>query len=160
MFDYFSHTLGTKVVHLRLNYAVELRYGVLVDIAVQVWSGASIDLAMGHLNCVWQGYANSVVLQAFPLAASPPAALNVTGPEVISIRWAAARLGELMGKTPVFVGEESGNALLSNAAACHALFGYPQVSPDTLLEWVAHWVMSGGELLNKPTHYATRDGRY
>ena len=160
IFEHFSRKLETKVLLLRLNYAVELRYGVLADIAAQVWDAASIDLAMGQLNCVWQGYANSMALQGFPLAASPPRVLNVTGPELISIRWLAARFGELMGKKPTFIGEEAGTALLSNAAQCHRLFGYPQVSLETLIEWVAQWVMAGGELLGKPTHYATRNGRY
>jgi len=160
VFEYFSRTLDAKVLLLRLNYAVELRYGVLVDIATQVWHDTPIDLTMGQLNCLWQGYANSVALQGFPLAVSPPRVLNVTGPELISIRWAAARLGELMGKKPTFTGEEAGTALLSNAAQCHRLFGYPQASLETLVEWVAQWVMAGGELLGKPTHYATRNGRY
>jgi hypothetical protein len=125
-----------------------------------VWNETPIDVTMGHLNCVWQGYANAVALQSFALAASPPHMLNVTGPELVSIRWAAMRFGQLMEKTPAFVGVEAGNALLSNAAGCHRLFGYPQVSLDTVIEWTAHWVMNEGEMLGKPTHYATRDGKF
>ncbi len=160
MFDYYSRTPGVKVLHFRLNYAVEMRYGVVLDVATQVWNGTPIDLTMGHLNCVWQGYANAVALQCFSLASAPPFLLNVTGPELVSIRWMAARFGELMGREPVFTGQEAGTALLSNAAQCHRLFGYPDVSLDTIIEWVAGWVMSGGTLLGKPTHYATRNGQY
>ncbi len=160
MFDYVSQRAGSKIVHLRLNYAIELRYGVLVDIASQVWNDTPIDLTMGHLNCVWQGYANSVAIEAFALASSPPRRLNLTGPELVSVCWAATRLGELMGKKPVFTGTESPTALLSNASDCFRLFGYPHVALDTLVEWTAHWIMQGGELLGKPTHYATRDGRF
>jgi nucleoside-diphosphate-sugar epimerase len=160
MFDFYAHEAGTRVLHLRLNYAIDLRYGVLVDVAAQVWNDSPIDVTMGHLNCVWQGYANSVALQCFPLVAAPSRVLNVTGPELVSVRWAATRFGELMGKKPVFVGNEAPDALLSNAAQCHRLFGYPQVCVDTMIEWAAQWIMNGGELLGKPTLYATRDGRY
>jgi len=160
VFEHFARLHGTKILQLRLNYAVELRYGVLVDIALQIWNETPIDLTMGHLNCVWQGYANAVALQGLAVAESPPRILNLTGPELVSIRWAATRLGSLMCKEPHFVGEESGTALLSNAAACHCIFGYPQVSLDTVIEWTAHWVMNDGELLDKPTHFETRDGKF
>jgi len=160
LFEHFSRRNGTKMLLLRLNYSAELRYGVIVDIALQVWNENPIDLTMGHLNCVWQGYANSVALQGLDIADSPPRILNLTGPELVSIRWAATRLGTLMNKKPAFVGQEAGAALLSNATACHRLFGYPQVSLDILIEWVAHWVMNSGELLDKPTHYETRNGRF
>lgn len=160
IFEHFARLHSTKMLQLRLNYAVELRYGVLADIASHVWNQSPLDLRMGHLNCVWQGYANTVALQGLAIAESPSRVLNLTGPELVSIRWAATRLGALMGKTPVFTGEESGSALVSNAAQCHRLFGYPQVSLDTLFEWTAHWVMNGGELLGKPTHFETRDGKF
>ena len=160
MFDYYAEERGTKVLHFRLNYSVEMRYGVLVDIAQNVWNGQPIDLKMGHLNCVWQGYANSVALQCFDFASSPSRALNVTGPELVSVRWAAERFGALMGKKPVLVNEESELSLLSNAAQCHRLFGYPDVSLDTLIEWIAYWIMTDGETLGKPTHYEVRDGKY
>ena len=160
MFEHASRAMGVRVVQLRLNYAVELRYGVLVDIAAHVWNEDPIDLTMGHLNCVWQGYANSVALQSFALASTPPRVLNLTGPELVSVRWAAGRFGALMGKQPVFTCEEAPTALLSNAAECHRLFGYPPVALDTVVEWVAHYVMEGGELLGKPTHFSTRNGRF
>ncbi|MBI4558766.1 MAG: NAD(P)-dependent oxidoreductase [Candidatus Hydrogenedentes bacterium] len=159
-FDYYSHEFGLNVLHLRLNYAIELRYGILLDIASQVWNGRPIDLTMGHVNVVWQGYANAVALQCLRLAASPPGVLNVTGPETVSIRWLATRLGELMDRQPVFSCTEASSALLSNAARCHCLFGYPDVSLHTMVEWVAQWVMAGSETLNKPTHFQVRDGKF
>ena len=160
MFDYYALEHGAKVLHYRLNYAVELRYGVLVDIALSVWRGEPVDVTMGHLNCVWQGYANAVALQCFDLAASPARALNVTGPELVSVRETAERFGALMGKKPTLVGEEAPTAWLSNAAECHRLFGYPDVTLDILMEWVSAWIMNDGKLLDKPTHFTTRDGKY
>ncbi len=160
MFDYYSHQAGAKVLHFRLNYAVELRYGILFDVATQVWNRTPINVTTGNVNVVWQGYVNAVALRCFALAQSPPRALNVAGPETVSIGWAAERFGELMGRQPAFAGEEAPTALLSNAAQCHKLFGYPAVSVDTIIEWVAHWVMAGGHSLGKPTHYETRDGKF
>ena len=158
--DYYAVERGAKVLHYRLNYAVELRYGVLVDIALSVWRGEPIDLAMGHFNCVWQGYANAVALQCFDLAASPSRALNVTGPECVSVRWASERFATLMDKTPKLVGEEAPTAWLSNASECHRLFGPPEITLHDVMEWVATWIMKDGELLDKPTHFTTRDGKY
>jgi len=160
MFDYYANEMGTKVLHFRLNYAVELRYGIILDVATSVWNGTPVDVTMGHVNVVWQGYATAVALQCFALASSPPRALNVTGPETVSIRWMANRFGELFGKKPMIAGEEAPTALLSNAAPCHARFGYPNVSVDAILEWVAYWVAGGGATLGKPTHYDTRDGKF
>lgn len=160
MFDYVSHHAGTKVLHLRLNYAVELRYGVIVDVARKVLAGEPIDLSMGHFNAVWQGYANEVALRALALADSPPAILNVTGLETVSVRRLAARLGELLGRGPVLVGEEAPQALLSNASRCHRHFRSPRYDLDTVAAWTARWISSGGPLLDKPTHFETRDGRF
>ncbi len=160
MFDYYAHNEGTRVLHYRLNYAVELRYGILYDVGYKVWSGEPVDVTMGFVNVVWQGYANSAALQSFAQAVSPPAVLNVTGPETVSIRRVAQRFGELMDKKPKVVGEEAPTALLSDATRCHKLFGYPQVNVDTVIEWVAYWIMSGGATLGKPTHYETRDGKF
>ena len=160
MFDYVANHFGTKVLQFRLNYAAELRYGIIYDVATKVWNGAPIDVSMGHVNVVWQGYVCNVALQCFGLAESPARILNVAGPETVSIRWAAERLGKLMGKKPNIVGEESPNALLNNAAPCHKFFGYPQVNVDTMIEWVAYWVARGGASLGKPTHYETRDGKF
>jgi len=160
MFDYISQLEGTRVLHFRLNYAVELRYGVLVDVAQRILKGEPIDLTMGHFNAVWQRYVNLVALQCFDLTSSPARILNVTGPETVSVRWLAERLGGLLDKKPVFVGEEASLALLSNAAECHRLFGYPDVALDRVVEWVAHWLRHGGEVWEKPTHFETRNGRF
>lgn len=160
MFDYVANHEGTKVLQFRLNYAAELRYGIVHDVATKVWNGAPLDVSMGHVNVVWQGYVCNVALQCFGLAASPSSILNIAGPETVSVRWMAERLGSIMGKKPNIVGVESPNALLNNSAPCHKLFGYPQVSIETMIEWVAHWVASGGASLGKPTHYETRDGKF
>ncbi|MGR6918776.1 NAD-dependent epimerase/dehydratase family protein [[Actinomadura] parvosata] len=157
---HFSETHGTPLALIRLNYAVELRYGVLVDLAQKVLAGEPIDLTTGQANVVWQGYANEVTLRALTLAAAPPYVLNVTGPELISVRQAARALGELLGKEPVFTGEEAPTALLSNAGRCHRLFGYPEITPAELVEHTARWVAEGGPLLGKPTKFERRDGRF
>jgi hypothetical protein len=160
MFDYASNELGARVVHYRLNYAVELRYGVILDVATRVWEGRAVDIANGAVNLVWQGYANHVALQCLELAAAPPKILNVTGPEQVSVRWLAHELGARLGRSPVITGEESPTALISNAAQCHALFGMPEVSLETLMDWVAEWVKAGGHTLGKPTHFETRNGKF
>ncbi|MCS6952426.1 MAG: NAD(P)-dependent oxidoreductase [Bryobacterales bacterium] len=160
MFQYFSQLYGTPVVLLRLNYAVELRYGVLLDIGLKVFERRPVDLSMGAVNVIWQGDANSVCLRAFRLAASPPEILNVTGPETLSVRWIARRFGEHFGVEPVFEGTEAPTALLNNAAHCHRLFGYPSVSAEQMIEWVAQWIAAGGRILGKPTHFEVRDGKF
>jgi nucleoside-diphosphate-sugar epimerase len=160
MFEYFSACYGTAVVLLRLNYAIDLRYGVLLDIGQKVFERRPVDLAMGHVNVIWQGDANSVCLRAFGLCQSPPAVLNVAGPETVSVRWAAQRFGKRFGIEPILEGVESPAALLSNAARCHRLFGYPSVTVDQMLEWVADWIGMGGVTWNKPTHFQVRDGKF
>ncbi|TYB69219.1 NAD(P)-dependent oxidoreductase [Nonomuraea sp. PA05] len=157
---YFAERNGTPVSLLRLNYAVELRYGVLVDLAQKVLASEPVDLATGQVNVVWQGYANEVALRSLLLADVPPYVLNVTGPELISVRQAALALGEALGKEPVFTGEEAPTALLSNASRCHRLFGYPELTPAELIEHTARWVADGGPLLGKPTKFERRDGRF
>jgi len=139
---------------------VELRYGILLDVAQKVWTGEPVPLAMGCVNVIWQGDACAWALRCLSLAQSPPLVLNATGPETLSIRYLAHRLGELMGKQPRFEGVEAETALLSNASRAHRLFGYPTVAIDTVIQWVAHWVMQGLPVLNKPTHYEVRDGRF
>ena len=160
MFDYCARELQTRVLQLRLNYAVELRYGVLVDVASRVWAGLSVDLTMGYFNCVWQGYANAVALMGLELASSPPEILNVTGTETVSVRSLAQQFGSRMGKTPVFTGQEAPTALFSNASKCHQQFGPPDVSLDTLIDWTADWIMASREIWSKPTHYEIRDGKF
>jgi nucleoside-diphosphate-sugar epimerase len=160
MFEYFSRSLGIPVAIVRLNYAVDLRYGVLVDIARKLLANEPVDLAMGHLNTIWQGDANAMTLRAFDHVASPPAVFNVTGPEVLSVRKVAERLGELLGVAPRFTGTEAGTALLSDAKRGIETLGPLRVSSDQLIEWVADWLEHGGRLLNKPTHFEARDGRF
>lgn len=160
MFDFASHAYGTKVVHLRLNYAVEPRYGVLLDIAMQVWQGLPIDLAMGHVNVVWQGYANSVALRSFALAASPPAILNIAGPEILAVRDVATAFGRCFDKEPLFMNEEAPTALLSDASLCHRLYGKPSVTADAAIGLIADWIAAGGSTLGKPTHFQVRNGNF
>ncbi len=160
MFQYFSEKHGTPVAILRLNYAIDLRYGVLHDVAQKVRRGEPIDLGMGYANVIWQRDANSVALRAFAHCASPPLILNLTGPEMLSIRWLAEEFGRLFGSEPIFAGTEAPTALLSNAALCHRLLGRPETSLEQMIRWVAHWVERGGQSLGKPTHYEQRDGRF
>jgi len=160
MFEYFSRAWNIPVALIRLFYACELRYGVLVDLAGKILAGEAIDLAMGSFNIIWQGDSNAMTLRAFEQAASPPVVLNVTGPEILSVREVSEAMGRLLGKKPKFTGTELETACLGNAAQAHRLFGLPQVSAGQLIAWVADWVRRGGENLGKPTHFEVRDGRY
>jgi len=160
MFEYFSRTEGAEVALIRLFYASELRYGVLVDIAHKVHAGEPIDLAMGHFNMIWQGDNNATTLLALEHAASPPFLLNVTGPQTLSIREVAEAMGRRLGRPPKFCGEEMETACLGNAEKAHRLFGPPRVSVEQMMDWVAAWVQCGGEHSGKPTHFERRDGKY
>ena len=160
IFEYFSMQFETPVTILRLNYAIDLRYGILLDIAKKVYTEELISLDMGHVNVIWQRDANAVALQSFTQSQTPPLILNVTGPEIISIRHLALQFGDIFNKTLHFEGEESETALLSNAGLCHRLFGYPKTSLGQMIEWVADWVLSGGNTYEKPTHFEVRDGRF
>lgn len=160
LFEYFSDQSKTPVAILRLNYAIELRYGVLLDIAQKVYHGIPINLSMGHVNVIWQADANAMVIRAFTICQSPPIILNLTGPETVSARWLATRFGELFQKVPIFEGVEANTALLSNASLCHSLFGYPKVTLEQMVQWVAHWVLIGGTTFEKPTHFEQREGRF
>ncbi|MGH9470796.1 MAG: NAD-dependent epimerase/dehydratase family protein [Terriglobia bacterium] len=160
VFEYFSEKYGTPCLLFRLNYAVDLRYGVLVDIARRVYAGEPVDLTVPALNAIWQGNANSYALRALEHATTPPRALNVTGPEMISVRRAAEYFAGRFGREAHFCGSPGDRALLSNASLCHSLLGYPEVSLGELMEQVAHWVARGGESLNKPTKFEVADGRF
>jgi nucleoside-diphosphate-sugar epimerase len=160
MFEYFSNRYKTQVVQLRLNYAVEMRYGVLLDIGTAVYERRPVDLSMGAVNVIWQGDANSICLRAFPLCSSPAAVLNLTGPETLSVRLIAERFGRHFGINPVLTGQESDSALLNNASRCHRLFGYPTVTPDELIENTARWIQAGSPTHGKPTHFEARDGKF
>jgi nucleoside-diphosphate-sugar epimerase len=160
VFEYFSHEYGTRCLIFRLNYAVDLRYGVLVDIARKVYHGEPIDLAVPAFNVVWQGDANSYALRCLELCQSPPRVLNVTGPETVSTRRAAEFFAGRFDRKAVFQGEESDAALLNNSSLCHRLLGYPEVTLGELMEMVAHWIEIGGTSLNKPTKFEVTDGRF
>lgn len=158
--SHFAHLNSTPTALIRLNYAVEMRYGVLVDLATKINTGQPIDLTTGFANVVWQGYCNEVILRSLHHADVPPFVLNLTGPETLSIRRTAHRLAIRLGREADFVGTEAGTALLSDASRCHGLFGYPSLAVDQLIDFTADWVSSGGELLDKPTHFETRDGQF
>lgn len=160
IFEHFSRRLGIPMAMIRLNYACELRYGVLVDVARRVWAGETVDCAMGHLNTIWQTDANAMTLQALDHVASPPRLLNVTGPELLSVRDMATRFGALMNKRVAFSGSEAPTALLANATLAQRLFGPSRVSVEQMLRWIADWVMRGGASLGKPTHFESRDGKF
>ncbi len=160
MFEYGSSRWGTPVAILRLNYAVEPRYGVLVDIARAVFERRPIDLRMGFVNVIWQGDANSTCLRCFTHCASPPFVVNVTGPEILSVRKIAEEFGKKFSLLPIFEYQESDTALLSNAAKSHQIFGCPSVQVSEMIEWIADWVGNRRTMLNKPTHFSSRDGKF
>jgi nucleoside-diphosphate-sugar epimerase len=158
--EYFSVRYSIPACLLRLNYAVEPRYGVLLDIAQRVFEGKPVSLEMGYVNVIWQGDANSVCLRAFQLCGVPPAILNLTGAETLSVRALAEGLGRRLDRTPVFSGSEGPTALLSDARRCRDTFGPPKVGVENVLDLVAHWVRIGGTTLGKPTKFEVRDGKF
>lgn len=160
VFEHFSREHGIPTVLVRLNYATELRYGVLVDLAQKVHRGEPISLAMGYFNTIWQRDACDIILRSFEHAASPPLMLNVTGNERLSVRAVCKRLGELLSSQPQFTDAESSSALLSDASLACKLIGKPQTSLDEMLRWIADWIQRGGETWNKPTHFEVRDGKF
>jgi nucleoside-diphosphate-sugar epimerase len=157
--EYSATRLGTRVAILRLNYAVEPRYGVLRDLADRVRSGAAIDLATGWVNLIWQRDANAVALRALEHCANPPWVLNLTGPKH-AVRRLADRFGARWGIEPRFTGVEAETALLSNPARSQALFGPPRVGIEEMIDRVARWVEAGGRSLGKPTRFEEREGRF
>jgi nucleoside-diphosphate-sugar epimerase len=160
VFEYYSRRHGLRCLIFRLNYAVDLRYGVVVDIARQVWSGAPVEVRVPAFNIIWQRDANSYALRSLEHAAAPAAILNVTGPETILVRDAAAWFARRFGRECRFTGEEGQVALLSHTTVCRRLLGSTTVSADVLMEMVAQWIECGGALLNKPTHFEVADGGF
>jgi nucleoside-diphosphate-sugar epimerase len=158
--EHFSRTANTKVSILRLNYATELRYGVLVDIAHRVYSGKSVAISMGYLNAIWQADASAVALASLLHASSPAFVVNITGPEVLSVRRLAEDFSVRFGKPVHFDGVEASDALLSNAEKAFQIFGKPRVSYQQMMTWIADWIERGGETLAKPTHFEERAGRF
>ena len=160
IFTYYSNRNQTPVTIYRLNYAIDMRYGVLLDVAQKVWAGQSIDVTMGHANIIWQGDANAQAIQCLEHASNPPFVINVSGPETLSLRTVAGCFGEVFGRPANIVGEEAPTAWICNAARSHHLFGYPTVSVEEMIGWVAHWVQNEGATLGKPTHFEERTGQF
>ena len=160
IFSYFSRRQTTQVAIFRLNYAIDLRYGVLLDVAQKVWRGEPVDVTMGYANVIWQRDANAQALQCLAHAATPPWIVNVTGKETLAIRRIATRLGELLDRPARIVGQESATAWLSNPSKAYSLFGPPSADVDQLLQWTAAWLKRGGQTLDKPTHFEVRDGKF
>jgi nucleoside-diphosphate-sugar epimerase len=158
--QFYAERNGTPTVIVRLFYATELRYGIILDIAQKVQQGQPIDLAMGHVNQVWQGDANACLARSFPLCSVPARIINLTGPEVLAVREIAHRLGDLLGRQVAFQGKESPTALLGDASEAARIFGPPAVPPDQIIAWVAWWIQHGGPTLHKPTKYESRTGRF
>tara|TARA_R110002049_G_C9162850_1_gene561125 strand:- start:2042 stop:3076 length:1035 start_codon:yes stop_codon:yes gene_type:complete len=160
LFEYGSIKNGTPVILIRLNYAVEMRYGVLVDIASKVYNDEKLDLTMGYANVIWQGDANEMILRSLQYCTSPAAHLNISGPELISVAEVAKKFGKIMGKEVRFKGVEANSALSVNVSKSIGLLGIPMVGLDQVIEWTAHWIGSEKRLLGKSTHFEVRDGKY
>lgn len=160
IFDFFSRKYGIPMVHFRLNYAIDMRYGILLEIARAVREKQPIDLRMGQVNVIWQGDASEMAIRSLLHCQSPPKILNVTGPENISVRWLAREFGRRFGVEPIFEYEEEDSALLSNASEAHRLFGYPRVSLRQMIDWTARWLEAGGITYDKPTHFQEREGEF
>lgn len=158
--EHFGQANETPISLLRLNYAVEMRYGVLVDIAQAIRSAEPVDVTTGYVNVVWQGYANEITLRSLRYAGVPPFVLNVTGSEIVSVRAAATEIAQHLGTTARFTGEEASTALLSNASLCHELFGYPHIAVPELIEDTANWVRLERPMLDKPTKFQSRNGQF
>jgi nucleoside-diphosphate-sugar epimerase len=158
IFEHFSAEHGTPGRLFRLNYAIETRYGVLHDIAARVWAGTQVDVTMGYVNVIWQGDANAQALRCLRHCTTPTSPINISGPEIVAVRWIAEEFGRRMDRKPLIAGEEAPNALLTNAAQAAGLFGYPGVPLTRMLDWVADWIMRDQPSLNKPTKYEVLDG--
>jgi len=160
MFQHYSNVHGTPGVLFRLNYAIDLRYGVLHDIASNIINDKPIDVSMGHVNIIWQGDACSQALRCLVHSSTPPMPINISGPEALSVRWLATELGKRLGKKPNIVGEEADSSWLTNTARATQLFGYPTVPVLTMMDWVAEWVSSGRRSFGKPTKFEVTSGTY
>ena len=159
-FDYGSRRHGTPGRLVRLEYAIDMRYGVLYDVASSVHAGRPIDVTMGHVNVIWQGDANEQALRLLAHCTAPTSALNVTGPETIGVRWLAREFEARFNKKAVLTGAEAPTAWLLDTSAARALLGPPRVPLAAMIDWVADWVARGGPSLGKETHFATRDGQF
>jgi hypothetical protein len=160
LFQYYASIHQTPLLIYRLNYANDLTYGVLLEIARSVKLGNPIELSMGNVNVIWQGDANEIAIRSLRQCSVPSKLLNVTGPEIISVRWVAEEFGRMFGKTALFSDEEQSTSLLSNASEAFRLFGYPRVTLKQIMELQAEWLLQGGKILNKETHFQERKGKY
>lgn len=160
IFEHFSRTLGTRMLHFRLFYAVELRYGILYDVAHAVWHDEPINVDTGFANCIWQGDANAMAIRSLGLVDSPPRILNVTSPDRVVFRDVAEQFGELLGKTPRIEGQEQETAFLADVTQAVQAFGKPTVDLETVVHWLASWIKNDRPSLNKPTHFELRDGNF
>lgn len=156
----FSYNNQTDMLIFRLNYAIDMRYGVLLEIAKHVYHNKPIDLTMGSVNVIWQGDANEYAIRALRHCDSPPKVINITGPETISVRWLAKEFGMHFDKQPQFINEEKPTALLNNASQAHKLFGYPKVSLQQMIEMTVEWLNNDGEVSDNPTHFQEREGAF
>ncbi len=159
MFNYACRTWGTKVCHFRLNYSVDLRYGVLHDICQKIMADEIIDLSAGHFNCIWQGDAVSQALLCLQLVSSPAKVINITGPEIVTTKYAATQMAKILNKKVTFTGEPK-KTFLANASKAIEVFGKPKVDIETLLDWQAEWILQGGRTLGKPTKFEVSDGKF
>ena len=160
MFQHFSSIYGTKLLIYRLNYAIDFKYGVLLEVAKSVLAGKAIDLSTGHVNVIWQGDANEMAIRSLLHCEAPSKILNITGPETVSLRWLAGEFGRIFNTVPKFVNEEQPSALLSNAAESFRLFGYPHTTLKQMIGITAQWLLEGGKTINKPTHFQERKGQF
>jgi nucleoside-diphosphate-sugar epimerase len=160
LFQHYSSMHNTPILIYRLNYANDVTYGVLLEIARSVKEKKPVDLSMGHVNVMWQGDANEIALRALHHCSVPSKILNVAGPETIPVRWIAKEFGKLFGVSPEFINQEQDTALLSNAAESFRLFGYPKVSLKKMMEIIVEWINEGGRIINKPTHFQERTGQF
>lgn len=160
VFEHFSIKNNTQMLLYRLNYALDLRYGVLLEVAKSVQNEKPIDLGMGFVNVIWQGDANEYALRSILHCESPAKKLNITGAETISVKWLAEQFGKRLGKSPIFKNHPAKTALLNNSALSHKLFGSPSVTLHEMIAWTANWIQTGGEQLGKPTHFQERKGNF
>ena len=160
MFEHGSRRWGTPGRLLRLSYAIDMRYGVLHDVARSVFESKPIDLTMGHADVIWQGDANEQALRLLAHCTTPASPINVTGAQHTSIRWLAAEFGKRLDRSPALMGHEAPTAWLLDTTEAQGLFGLPRVTIETMIDWVADWVSRGGASLGKPTHFSARDGKY
>lgn len=160
VFEHFSIKNNTKILLFRLNYALDLRYGVLLEVAKSVWEERPLDLSMGYVNIIWQGDANEYAIRCLNHCEFPAKKLNITGPEVISIKWLALEFGKLFNRKPIFKNGSKNTALLNDSSQSHNLFGKPLISLNTIIHMTANWVKIGGKELSKPTHFQERKGAY